>query len=49
MGLVRTRPQLAEDGSPHRAGAEVLPVPMLPISNWVLKFGIDNTGNIITK
>ena len=26
MGLVKTRPRLAEDGSPHRAGAGVLPM-----------------------
>ena len=26
MGLVKTRRRLAEDGSPYRAGAEVLPM-----------------------
>ena len=42
MGLVRTRPQLAEDGSPYRAGAEVLPMwkccqfqcCQFPIGDW---------------
>ena len=31
------------------AVAEVLPVPMLSVSNWGLRLGIGNTGSIITQ
>jgi hypothetical protein len=31
------------------ANVEVLPVPMLSVSNWGLRLGIGNTGSIITQ
>ena len=72
MGLVKTRPRLAEDmhrrgeasegtlpkatrrarkrvRSPHRAGEGVLPVPMLPISNWGLKLAHVGSQNEVPQ
>ena len=31
------------------ANVEVLPVPMLPVSNWGLRLGIGSVGNVFTK